>query len=299
MDMFVAIKRDLMLRYTLLAASAVLFFQGCYPAPETGQKQHPESLPLAAEGKSWDYLWGTWELKPDPSKLSFTFEKTKMMIKTDKGEEVWDVIKGKGLLSGLKVKRGEQVLEATATVKFNEMILTLGERRWLLRKKGSKDVVFPRGMVPNSPPKIIREPASEIVSRPQPSNPEQVAEQIASLRKFIIPPKGTSKTDVDAVFGTPERIEKLTGKGSPASFPQHRYHLLPPKSGQGFRARLRVTYRNDKAHFIGINHLCIIHGRYKAPLPAELARENRLVLADLLEIKTKYEYKLRAASWNK
>jgi hypothetical protein len=130
-------------------------------------------------------------------------------------------------------------------------------------------------------------------------SPDQVTAQVASLRKLMIPPKGASKADVDAVFGEPKETKELKGKGSAAMYPMHSYQLLPPKQGQEFRAFLYVTYKNDKAHFVGINHVCVIKGRYKEPEPDERDRENRLVLADLLEIKEKYETKLNDASWNK
>lgn len=82
-------------------------------------------------------------------------------------------------------------------------------------------------------------------------------------------------------------------------YPMHSHQLPPSKQGQEFRAFLYVTYRNDKARFVGINHVCVVKGRDKDPEPEELARENRLVLADLIEIEKKYETKLKDASWNK
>ncbi len=128
--------------------------------------------------------------------------------------------------------------------------------------------------------------------------PEEVSAQIASLRELIIPCKGTARADVDAVFGEPEVTKELKGKGSAAMYPMHSYQLLPPKQGQEFRAFLYVTYRNDKAHFVGINHICTVKGRAYPADPKELESEDRLVLADLLEIKKKYDSKLRDASWN-
>jgi hypothetical protein len=134
----------------------------------------------------------------------------------------------------------------------------------------------------------------------QPSlSPEEVTAEIASLRKVIVPPNGWNKADVDWVFGAPEETKELNGKGSTAMYPMHSYQLIPPKQGQQFRAFLYVTYRNDKVHFAGINHMCVVKGRYKEPEPDELDREHRFVLTDLLEIKKKYEHKLKDATWNK
>jgi len=130
-------------------------------------------------------------------------------------------------------------------------------------------------------------------------SPEQVTEEIASLRKFIIPPKGATLVDVNAVFGKPIVTKELSGKGSAAMYPMHSYKLLHPKPGQQFRAYLYVTFRNDKAYFVGINHTCVAKGRAIPADPKELESENRLVLADLLEIKKKYESKLKDALWNK
>jgi len=82
-------------------------------------------------------------------------------------------------------------------------------------------------------------------------------------------------------------------------YPMHSYKLLHPKAGQQFRAYLYVTFRNDKAHFVGINHACVTKGMTALPDPEWVARENQAVLIDLTEIKKNYESKLKDASWNK
>ncbi len=128
-------------------------------------------------------------------------------------------------------------------------------------------------------------------------SPEEVNTEIESLREFIIPPKGVSKADVNTVFGVPEVINELTGKGSANMYPMHIYQLLSPKQGQEYRAYLQVTYEADKAKYISISHYCVVRGRATYPKD-EIERENRLVLEDLLEIKKNYGSELEDASWN-
>jgi len=133
-------------------------------------------------------------------------------------------------------------------------------------------------------------------------SPEQVAGEIAALRQLIIPPGGTSKADIDAVFGEPREIEEPNGKGQAGMYPMHIYQLLPPRAGHNFRAFLHITYRDGKAHSVGINHACVRKGMPQRRGDAERerhARENHLVLADLIEIKRKYEVKLMRAAWNR
>jgi len=137
--------------------------------------------------------------------------------------------------------------------------------------------------------------------------PDQINEEIASLRKIIIPPEGVRKTDVDAVFGRPRKSKKLKGKGQKKMYPMHSYQLLPPKDGQAFRAFLYVTYRKGKVRYIGINHRVVWKNRvrYLTGSPGEIQQqraieaENVRVLADLIEIQKKFEDKLKDASWNR
>jgi hypothetical protein len=140
-------------------------------------------------------------------------------------------------------------------------------------------------------------------------SPEEVNAQIEILHKLMIPPKGVSKADVDAVFGVPEEIKELPkgGKGSPTDYPMHIYQLLTPKQNQEFRAFLHVTYEDEKVKYIGINHICVSKGRptYLQGSPQQIKQqqmiemENVQVLEDLNEIQKKYENKLKDASWNK
>jgi len=111
---------------------------------------------LAAQGAQaggWDYLWGKWEQK-HTKEVTILLTPTNIVISTSTTQEIWRVTSGTGIITGLKVQRGDQKLEAKGSVKFNEMIFILGERRWLLRKAGSKTIVFPPGQEPNQPPNL-------------------------------------------------------------------------------------------------------------------------------------------------
>jgi hypothetical protein len=139
-------------------------------------------------------------------------------------------------------------------------------------------------------------------------SPEEVNAQIESLRKFIIPTKGVSKTEVDAIFGVPEEIkERPSGGIILFNFPLHIYQLIEPEQNQEFRAFLYVNYKDDKVAFSSINHYCVAKNRaiYPEGSPSQIKEqkaidgENRLVLEDLIEIQKKYENKLKNASWNK
>ncbi len=98
---------------------------------------------------SWS-LCGAWEGVSDKS-VSVTVEKMRLIVQMGTAREVWDVVEGRSLIGGLKVRRGEEVLEASSMVKFNEMILRVGPRHWCLRKKGEGPMVFPPGFTPNLP----------------------------------------------------------------------------------------------------------------------------------------------------
>jgi hypothetical protein len=140
----------------------------------------------------------------------------------------------------------------------------------------------------------------------EPSEAAEVANQIAKLNKMIIPPEGTEKAKVDAVYGEPKGIEELNGKGSPALYPIHIYRFLASKENQEFRAILYVSYRNEQVWKAGINHSCVLKNRaiYKDGSPEdqkqilEIENENKAVLIDLKEISEKYSEKLKRTSWN-
>ena len=127
-------------------------------------------------------------------------------------------------------------------------------------------------------------------------SPEQVNAEIESFREFIIPPKGTSKEDVDAVFEVSDVIEESKDKGS-YIYPLHIYDLLPSIDGEVPWAFMYVSYTNDKIVAIGINHYCVVKGRTLYDGEA-IEKENVQVLKDLIDIKKKFKNKLNKASWN-
>jgi hypothetical protein len=148
-------------------------------------------------------------------------------------------------------------------------------------------------------------------------SPDPVTERIANLRKVIIPPNGTSVAEVQAMFGEPTRVPG-TGKGeSPAEHPVHLYELLMPKDGtkgcalmygaDAYRAILSLDYVNGRVVKARIEHVCVAASRpIYAPGTREdelqreaIAQEQRSALADLLEIRKKYEAKLKNATWNR
>ena len=86
---------------------------------------------------------------------------------------------------------------------------------------------------------------------------------------MIIPPIGTTKNEIDEIFGQPQEVKELTGKGSNNMYPMHIYTLVLPENNQGFRAFLAVTYRDENKDSIyevycaGINHVCVVKNRDK------------------------------------
>jgi hypothetical protein len=146
--------------------------------------------------------------------------------------------------------------------------------------------------------------AADTIGQPQRT---KVEDQIAALNELIIPPKGTEKASVDSVYGKPQEIKRLQGKGASSDYPLHTYGLLPPLEKQEFRAFLYVTYRNGKVWRAGINHVCVLKSRavYRAGSPEdwkqtrEIQNENHLVLIDLKDVRDKFAEKLKDASWNR
>jgi hypothetical protein len=145
-------------------------------------------------------------------------------------------------------------------------------------------LVVPLGLCGCGPDDEAPAPAPR-VSAPEPTN--------ESLRRTIIPPTGTSKADVDAVYGTPRVLETLTSKGNPAYYPMHEYALLPPRSGSDFlRAFLYVTYRDDRVYRAGINHSCVSKNLTIGPGDrVDHAQEERGVKEDLLLIEKTFGIK--------
>ena len=134
-----------------------------------------------------------------------------------------------------------------------------------------------------------------------------VNDQIAELNRFIIPPSGTEKADVDAIYGEPEETKELHGKGSATDYPMQTYQLFPLVDGRVFRAFLYVTYRDGRVWRAGINHSVVIKNRAdnepgtpeNVRQKEEIERENRQVLTDLQDIRDRFAGKLKSVSWNK
>lgn len=130
---------------------------------------------------------------------------------------------------------------------------------------------------------------------PRPSLDAQVQQLSKSLREQIIPSVGTPRAEVDEVFGEPKEVPQLTGlKGDPDDYPMHVYQLLDPVDNSEFRAALLVTYRDGTVYRASINHVCVAKGRlaYAQTPPevtADIERENRWALVDLLEIYDKHK----------
>ena len=104
----------------------------------------------------WNYLWGKWEEKGNPTTFA-VFTRTNITLSVNGTQEVWKVVGGTGLITGLTVSRGDQQIEAKSAVKFNEMCFDLGTRMWLLRLAGSTNIALPPGEIPNQPASIEKE----------------------------------------------------------------------------------------------------------------------------------------------
>ena len=133
-------------------------------------------------------------------------------------------------------------------------------------------------------------------------SPEEVNAEIESLREFIIPPKGESKENVDAVFGIPKEFYGSVFDKISADTLMYKYQLLTPEPRQEFRAYLYVKYNDDKVEYIGISHYrTVVNLAYSQGAKEQqmIDRNNKFTLEDLIEIKEKYKDKLKNASWNK
>ena len=138
----------------------------------------------------------------------------------------------------------------------------------------------------------------------KPDEGEATRKEIAVLQARLLPPAGTKKEKVDAVYGVPREVKEFV-KGSATDYPMHVYQLLAPRRGEEFRAYLHITYRDGVVWRAGINHICVVKNRalYRPGPEAdkqakEIERENLQVLADLKEIDVKFGEKLKHFDWN-
>lgn len=134
---------------------------------------------------------------------------------------------------------------------------------------------------------------------------EATRTEIAGLQARLLPPAGTKKEKVDAVYGVPQKVKDRGIKGSATNYPMHVYQLLAPRRGEEFRAYLYITYRDGLVWRAGINHICVVKNRvFYGPGPEadkqakEIEGENLQVLADLKEIDVKFGEKLKRSDWN-
>jgi hypothetical protein len=141
--------------------------------------------------------------------------------------------------------------------------------------------------------------------------PAQVREQTIKLEKLIIPPKGTSLQDVEAVYGKTslnDPSEIVKGKKELLYW----LYLLPASKGGDFRAILLMRVEDGKIAESSVNHFCVMKNRKQMPIPhdaqsrqmvkavqAQLQAETRGVLDDLLQIQDRYSQNLKTASWNR
>lgn len=108
-------------------------------------------LPASASG--WDYLWGTWEQRNDPT-VTVILTPSNITISASGTQEVWVVTNGTGIVTGMQVSRNGKTVEAKGSVKFNHMIFHIGDRTMVLRKTGTEDIKFAPGEEPNKPEQI-------------------------------------------------------------------------------------------------------------------------------------------------
>jgi hypothetical protein len=129
----------------------------------------------------------------------------------------------------------------------------------------------------------------------------QIETLIKTLRKIIVPPRGTERTDVEAVYGQPTQIKNAQYRGVvvPDSFNAN-YHLLAPPKGEEFRANLSITYTSNKVQNANLTHIGLTYGHEANYVPSQSAveMEDRVVLLDLLEILSQLNDNLKIAKWN-
>lgn len=120
-----------------------------------------------------------------------------------------------------------------------------------------------------------------------------------SLRRIILPPKDTPKSDVEAIYGEGKAYGRVLRGAPPPGTVGYSYILLPPDDKtQDFRALLNVIYKDGKVFRSSINHYCVVKGSSLRGYSPRLDVEAGEVLADLTEINDKFSGRLKNASWN-
>jgi hypothetical protein len=130
----------------------------------------------------------------------------------------------------------------------------------------------------------------------------EVTESIAAFERIILPPEGSSRDDIEAVYGPPQR------QGDPSKPYSKRYsrydsYTLLPHPALGFKTVLLIEYDKDITKSSFLNHMCVLNGRFAEPngpddeLLEEFREEKISVLHNLVEIYQSYRKKLNNAKW--
>ncbi len=150
------------------------------------------------------------------------------------------------------------------------------------------------------PAPATRPPASPALPDPADMTQAAVDAERAVLEAIIVPPPGTARGDVEAVFGAPEEV--LDPKpGGTADVPAHRWTL------QTNGGVLTVVYQRGLVGSADVRHP---HIRYLKPSVrettpeteeerAQVALDSRQSLRDLREIRERWREPLSRAVWNR
>ena len=113
----------------------------------------------------------------------------------------------------------------------------------------------------------------------------------SELRKYLLPPRGTAKEDVEKVFGSPARFASSRGM---RWGPHYQYTLLPENyvSGEIF---LLVAYKNGVAVEADIETNCFVENAFYPPEPSQYIE----AIAIMEKVKAKFDRALSEARWNK
>jgi hypothetical protein len=124
-------------------------------------------------------------------------------------------------------------------------------------------------------------------AEPEPFSPgyhiprEEIGPRTDILRSLIIPTNGINKQAVDDVYGKAKPVPALSDAYGLQRFD---YRLHPG-------VFLILTCHNDMIEDAVLHHMC---QTYSVNLP----EMERRILLELIQIKTKYEDKLKTAQWN-
>lgn len=120
-----------------------------------------------------------------------------------------------------------------------------------------------------------------------------------NLHKFIVPPAGTLREEVEAVFGKPFTNGWVTLEDGSRPGTIAQFELLPRDIEKREGVVLRLYLRGGKTvgDDVELLHWCARSGKV-GWFPGEAEEETRKVLVDLLRIYGEYREKLERARWN-